>query len=114
MIRAAFIRRMAFAALACGFLDMRLPVLRWEPDVPDGYFLNLRIQEGGPGIRVRLFEDLPDEAFVRNSGAAEAIRKIKRLGRPWVIVDDVGSEHLVGDGLVFSRVGEGQRIVFRA
>ncbi len=30
ILRREFLRRMAFAALACGFLDARLPTLRWR------------------------------------------------------------------------------------
>lgn len=32
MIRSAFLKRMAFAALACGFLDVRLPEIESEPE----------------------------------------------------------------------------------
>ena len=53
MIRAAFLKRMMFAALASAFLEVRLPEIRWEDDpvmydiVPDRmYFLSI----GGPYV----------------------------------------------------------------
>lgn len=36
MIRLAFLRRMAFAALSCGFLDVRLPEVESGPGFVDG------------------------------------------------------------------------------
>lgn len=58
MIRAAFIRRMAFAALACGFLDVRMPEIESEPDGDgwpwDGWVMTtdgrrLRYRDAGNG-----------------------------------------------------------------